>query len=104
MNSATWSTIAGLALATALIKAFGPVIFGGRHLPRLVARTIPLLAPALLAALVVVETFGANGRTVTLDARTWGLAVASVAVALRAPLVVVMLCSAVATALVRALT
>jgi branched-subunit amino acid transport protein len=104
VNSATWSTIVGLALATALIKAFGPVIFGGRDLPKLLARTIPLLAPALLAALVVIETFGRSGRTVTLDARAGGLVVASVAVVLRAPLVVVVLCSAVATALVRALT
>jgi branched-subunit amino acid transport protein len=103
MNSATWSTIVGLALATALIKAFGPVIFGGRDLPQLLARTIPLLAPALLAALVVVETFG-SGRSVTLDARTGGLAIASIALMLRAPLVVVVLCAAVATALVRALT
>lgn len=104
MSSATWPTIAGLAIATALIKAFGPVIFGGRELPRLIARTIPLLAPALLAALVVVETFGGSGRSVTLDARAGGLAIAATAIALRAPLVVVVLSAAVATALVRALT
>ncbi|MGI9184266.1 MAG: AzlD domain-containing protein [Solirubrobacteraceae bacterium] len=104
MNSTTWSTVAGLALTTAVIKAFGPVIFGGRDLPTLLARTIPLLAPALLAALVVVETFGANGRSVSFDARAGGLAVASVALAVRAPLVVVVLCAAVATAVVRALT
>jgi hypothetical protein len=72
MNPATWSTIAGLALATAVIKAFGPVIFGGRELPRLLARTIPLLAPALLAALVVVETFSGSGRSITLDAEPAG--------------------------------
>ncbi len=104
MSSATWSTVAGLAVATAVIKAFGPVIFGGRDLPKLLARTIPLLAPALLAALVVVETFGGSGRSVALDARAGGLLVALFAVAVRAPLVVVVLCSAVATALVRALS
>jgi branched-subunit amino acid transport protein len=102
MSSATWPTVAGLAVCTAVIKAFGPVIFGGRELPRLLARTIPLLAPALLAALVVVETFGGSGRNLVVDARAGGLAVAVVAVALRAPLVVVVLGSAVATALVRA--
>jgi branched-subunit amino acid transport protein len=104
MNSATWPTIGGLAVATALIKAFGPVIFGGRELPRLLARTIPLLAPALLAALVVVETLGGSGRSVEVDARAGGLVVAAIALAWRAPLVVVVLCSAVATGLVRALT
>ena len=104
MKPATWTTIAGLAVATALIKAFGPVIFGGRELPRLLNRTIPLLAPALLAALVVVETFGGAGRTVVVDARAGGLAAAVIAVALRAPLVVVVLCSAVVTGLIRAVT
>lgn len=104
MNSATWATIAGLALATAVIKAFGPVIFGGRALPRLLARTIPLLAPALLAALVMVESFSGSGRSVTLDARAGGLAVAAIALAMRAPLVVVVLCAALATGVVRALT
>lgn len=104
MNSATWSTIAGLALATAVIKAFGPVIFGGRELPRLIARTIPLLAPALLAALVIVETFSGSGRSITLDARAAGLAAAGVALALRAPLLIVVLGAAVATALARAFT
>jgi branched-subunit amino acid transport protein len=104
MSSATWSTIVGLAVATAAIKAFGPVIFGGRELPRLLARTIPLLAPALLAALVIVETFGGSGRSVTLDARAGGLVIASIAIALRTPLVVVVLCAALATALVRVLT
>jgi branched-subunit amino acid transport protein len=104
MNPATWGTVAGLALATAVIKAFGPVIFGGRELPRLIARTIPLLAPALLAALVIVETFSGSGRSITLDARASGLAVAGVALALRAPLVIVVLGAAVATAVARALT
>jgi branched-subunit amino acid transport protein len=104
MNPATWSTIAGLALATAVIKAFGPVIFGGRELPRLIARTIPLLAPALLAALVIVETFNGSGRSITFDARAGGLAVAGVALALRAPLLIVVLGAAVATAVARALT
>jgi branched-subunit amino acid transport protein len=104
MNPATWSTIAGLALATAVIKAFGPVIFGGRELPRLLARTIPLLAPALLAALVIVETFSGSGRSITFDARAGGLAVAGVALALRAPLLIVVLGAAVATAVARAFT
>ena len=30
MSSATWATIVGLAVATFLIKAAGPVMFGGR--------------------------------------------------------------------------
>jgi branched-subunit amino acid transport protein len=104
MSSATWGTVVGLAIVTALIKAFGPVIFGGRELPQLLARTIPLLAPALLAGLVVVEAFAGSGRSLTLDARAGGLAAAGIALALRAPLVVVVLSAAAVAALLRAVS
>jgi branched-subunit amino acid transport protein len=101
MTATVWITIGGLAAATAVIKAFGPVIFGGRDLHPILARVIPLLAPALLAALVVTETAGGHGRTLTIDARAAGLAVAGAALALKAPLVVVVIAAAVATAVVR---
>jgi hypothetical protein len=58
------------------------------------------LAPALLAALVVGEGFAA-GRSLVLDARVAGLAAGGLAIALRAPIWLVVLASAVATALVR---
>jgi branched-subunit amino acid transport protein len=98
-----WITVAGLAVATAAIKAFGPVVFGGRELPALLARVIPLLAPALLAALVITETFGGPGRSLVFDARAGGLVVAGIALWRRAPLYVVVLAAAAATALLRAL-
>jgi branched-subunit amino acid transport protein len=100
--SAAWITVAGLAIATAAIKAFGPIVFGGRELATLLARVIPLLAPALLAALVITETFGGPGRALALDPRAAGLAAAGVALWRRAPLYVVVLAAAAATALVRA--
>jgi branched-subunit amino acid transport protein len=101
--SAAWITVAGLAVATAAIKAFGPVVFGGRELPALLARVIPLLAPALLAALVITETFGGPGRSLVFDARAGGLVVAGIALWRRAPLYVVVLAAAAATALLRAI-
>jgi branched-subunit amino acid transport protein len=101
--SAAWATVAGLAIATAAIKAFGPVVFGGRELSALLARVIPLLAPALLAALVISETFGGPGRSLVLDARAGGLVVAGIALWRRAPLYVVVLAAAAATALLRAI-
>lgn len=103
MNATIWITIIGLALCTAAIKAFGPVVFGGRELPRVLARVIPMLAPALLTALVVTETVGGTGRSVVIDARSGGLVVAAIAIALRAPLIVVVISAAAATALLRAL-
>jgi branched-subunit amino acid transport protein len=101
--SAAWATVAGLAIATAAIKAFGPVVFGGRDLPALLARVIPLLAPALLAALVITETLSGPGRSLVIDARAGGLVVAGIALWRQAPLYVVVLAAAAATALLRAI-
>jgi hypothetical protein len=101
--SAAWITVGGLAVATAAIKAFGPVVFGGRELPAVLARVIPLLAPALLAALLITETFGGPGRSLVFDARAGGLVVAGIALWRRAPLYVVVLAAAAATALLRAI-
>src|SRR5215211_7005259 len=64
---------------------------------------IALLAPALLTALVVVDTFGSD-RSLAIDARAAGLAAAIVAIALRAPLLVVVVGAAAATAAVRAVS
>ena len=60
-----------------------------------------LLAPTLLAALVVVSTF-ASGRSLVLDARAAGMAAAVVAVVLRAPVLVVVAVAAATAAVVRA--
>jgi branched-subunit amino acid transport protein len=100
--SAVWTTIASLSVATAAIKASGPVTLGGRALPAPLVLFISLLAPALLAALVVTQTF-ADGKSLVIDARTAGIAAAALAVALRAPLVVTVVVAAVVTALLRAL-
>lgn len=99
--SALWISIVVVALANAAIKATGPVLVGGRELPEWAGSIIALLAPALLAALVVTQTFGEDGHPV-LDARAVGVAVAAVAVALRAPVLVALALAVVATAMVRA--
>ena len=100
--SAPWLTVLGLGLATIAIKALGPVLLGGRALPRPLVAVVPFLAPALLAALIVTQTMTV-GQQLVLDARAAGLAVALVAVLLRAPLLVVVAAAASATALVRLL-
>ena len=56
--TATWTTIGVLAVVTAAIRASGPVLLGGRDLPPRLVAVITLLAPALLAALVVTQTVG----------------------------------------------
>jgi hypothetical protein len=100
--SAVWITIGGLVVTTAAIKAGGPLALGGRSLPPPVVLVISLLAPALLAALVVSQTF-ADGKSLVLDARAAGVAAAAVAIALRAPLVVTIVVAAIATGALRAL-
>ncbi len=96
-----WVTVVAVALASAAIKAAGPVLVGGRELsPRAVA-VVALLAPALLAALVVSETFGED-RHLVFDERALGVAVAAIALALRAPVLVAVALAAATTALVRA--
>lgn len=97
-----WITVAALAVTTAAIRASGPVLVGGRDLhPRLFV-VVALLAPALLAALVVTETLGEDG-SLAVDERAAGVAAAGVAVALRAPIIAVILIAAAVTALVRAI-
>jgi hypothetical protein len=98
-----WLTIGGLFVATVAIKAAGPLIVGGRELPQSAYAVIALLAPALLTALILTDTF-ARGQELTVDARAAGLLCAGVAVALRAPLLVIVLVAAVGAAAVRALT
>jgi branched-subunit amino acid transport protein len=88
--------------ATIALKGLGPVALGGRSLPPRVLAVVGLLAPALLAALVVTQVF-AGDRELVLDARAAGLGAAAVALALRAPILAVIVVAAVATALVRAL-
>jgi uncharacterized membrane protein len=100
--TAVWVTIGVLAVATAALKLAGPLALGGRPLRPGVMSVVELLASSLLAALVVVETFG-KGRALTVDARVVGVAFAAVLLMRRAPMVVVVLGAAVATALTRLL-
>lgn len=98
--TAIWVMIAVLALATAALKVAGPLTLGGRPLPASMLGIVELLASALLAALVVVETFG-EGRSLVLDARVVGAAFAAIAVWRRAPMIVVVVGAAAVTALAR---
>ena len=99
--SAVWITVIALALATAALKLVGPLVLGGRTLPSRVMSVVELLAAALLAALVIVETFG-QGRSLVIDARVPGVAFAAIALRRGAPVVVAVLGAAVVAALWRA--
>jgi uncharacterized membrane protein len=98
--STGWLLVVVVGLATVALKATGPVLVGGRELPPRLLGVVALLAPTLLAALVVTQAF-AGGRALALDARAAGLAAAAVAIALRAPVLAVVAIAAVVAALVR---
>jgi branched-subunit amino acid transport protein len=95
-----WITILAVALASAAIRAVGPVLLGGRELPSSANAVIALLVPSVLTALVVTETFGEDGRLV-LDEKAIGVAVAAVALALRAPVLLAVALAVIVTALAR---
>ncbi len=102
--TAAWITIGVLTVATLAIKVAPPVLLGGRPLPDRLTAVIALLAPALLAALVLVETVGGPGHEVTLDARAAGLVAAAGVLAARRSLIVAVVVAAAVTAAVRALS
>lgn len=99
-----WAVIAALCIGTVALKATGPLLLGEHEPSPRTLRVISLIAPAVLAGLVVYETLVGQGGGVTIDERVAGLAAAGGAIALRAPMIVVILAAAVATAGLRALS
>jgi branched-subunit amino acid transport protein len=98
--SATWIVVVLVGAFTIAFKAAGPVLLAGRRLPAPLTSAFELLAPSLLAALVVTQSVGGKNGIV-LDGRLVGLGAAVVAITLRAPLIVVVVVAALTTAVVR---
>jgi branched-subunit amino acid transport protein len=96
----SWLVIAVVGTLTMAFKAAGPVLLGKRELPPRVASVVEMLAPAMLAALVVTQTVGGD-RELVVDERLAGVAAGAVAVWLRAPLLAVMLVAGATAALIR---
>jgi branched-subunit amino acid transport protein len=97
-----WTLVAWLIATTVVIRAAGPVALGGRDLPARAMGVITLLAPALLAALVMTETFGGVDSDFTVDERVLGVAGAGAIVALRGGILVAMAVAMALTAGARA--
>ena len=98
--SEAWTAVLIVGAGTVVLKSVGPVGVAHRRLPARADQLLELIAPAILAALVVTETF-ASGRSLVLDARLAGIGAGIVAVVFRAPLWAVVVAGAAATALVR---
>lgn len=97
-----WLTVLVASVGTYLLKLLGLVVPEKvlEH-PR-VRRIAALMPVALLAALIVMQTFSSGSRF-TVDARAAGLGAALVAVLLKAPFLVVVVAACATTALVRLL-
>lgn len=98
----TWVAVLLGSVGCYLLKLAGYLVPGSvldRRQVRVIAGLLPV---ALLSALVIVQTF-ASGTALQFDARLAGLAVAIVALILRAPFLLVVLSAAVAAAALRAL-
>lgn len=97
-----WLVIGGCAVVTAAIKGAGPFALGGRTLPPRLIGVVALLAPALLAALVVTQAL-ADGRHVGPGADTVGVAAAGVLLLRGASILLAVAAAAAVTAGLRAL-
>jgi branched-subunit amino acid transport protein len=95
-----WVVIVVVGVATMAFKASGPVLLGSRELPPRVTSVVEMLAPAMLAALVVTQAVGGD-RAIVIDERLAGVMAGCVAIYLRAPIIVVMLVAGGTAALIR---
>ena len=99
----TWGLILALGATAYAFKVIGLVVIGDRTLPPVVERCLTLIPAALVAAIIVKDTF-TIGHDIELDARAVGVAAAAVAAWRRVPLAGVILIGAAVTALVRAIS
>lgn len=97
-----WLGICALAVISLSMKAVGPALLGERELPAWSLGVIAVLAPALLAALVVVDVVGPRWSTVSWP-MVAGLGVVLVLCLLpRVPMLLAVLGGVLVTALLRA--
>ncbi len=100
--SSLWPLIVITAAATALLRAVGPVVLGGRRLPAALTKVLVLLPAVLLAALVATSAL-ADGPVLRVDASTAGVAVGGLLLWQRRPLLLAVVAAAAVTALLRSL-
>ena len=94
----SWTALAALSAGAYAFKLLG-VVAGDRFADRLAPVTV-LLPAALFSALVITMAMG-DGPSLVVDARLFGVAAGVLAVARRAPMVVVVMVAMAVTALLR---
>jgi len=97
----SWTFVIVLAATAYAFKVLGLVVIGDRQLPPMLDRCLALIPAALIAAIVVKDTFSV-GQHLQIDARAAGVGAAVIAAWRKAPLIVVIFIGAGVTATVRA--
>ncbi|MCB0956208.1 MAG: AzlD domain-containing protein [Ilumatobacter sp.] len=97
----TWAFVFALAATAYAFKVLGLVVVGDRRLPSVLDRCLGLIPAAMVAAIVVKDTFSV-GQSLVLDARAAGVGAAAIAAWRKAPLILVVVIGAGVTAAVRA--
>jgi branched chain amino acid efflux pump len=97
-GTALWMTVVVASVGCYLLKLAGLSVPASVVEQPWVRRVVDFVPAALLAALVAVQAF-ASGHHLVVDGRLVGLAVAAVALALRAPFIVVLVLAGAAGAL-----
>ncbi|WP_026910602.1 AzlD domain-containing protein [Patulibacter minatonensis] len=103
MSVDPWLLIVLCAVVTAAIKGVGPVALGGRALPDRATGVIALLAPTLLAALVVTGVAGQDGH-LGVGVEAVGVAAGGVVALRGSSILVCVVVAAAVTAALRAVT
>jgi branched-subunit amino acid transport protein len=98
-GTALWATVVAGSLGCYLLKLAGLSVPAAWVEQPWVARVVDFVPAALLAALVAVQALSA-GHDLVVDGRLVGLAVAALALAFRAPFIVVLVLAGAAGALV----
>jgi branched-subunit amino acid transport protein len=99
MSGGLWALVLAGGVGCYLLKLAGLSVPAAWVQRPWVARVAEFVPAALLAALVAVQA-GTSGNRLVLDGRLVGLAVAAVALALRAPFIVVLVLAGIAGGLV----
>jgi branched-subunit amino acid transport protein len=95
-----WLPVFAVTLANWVMKASGPLVLGDRSLGTTSRRVIALMAPALLAGLIVVDLAGPQWAALDWK-QVLGVGAAGAARALRVPMLLAVVCGVVVTALLR---
>jgi branched-subunit amino acid transport protein len=95
-----WLSVLAVTVANVVLKASGPLVLGQRRLPPMAVRITTLLAPVLLAGLVVTDLAGPGWSHVD-RAQLAGVAAAALVGLTRAPLLLAVACGIVVCALLR---